>query len=155
MTIVTTRPRKRPAKAAQAAETKVPRIVQHTPRGRCVEATAARSGGRGADRRALRADGHQAAGRGLSTVSLRSAFSLPSVPSRSKHTGGRALTADGNGTHGEDLEDLLTQAARARRLARAIPNDPMGLRLAQVADELDAEIARHARIIGRDGIRRS
>ena len=34
MTIVTTRPRKRPAKPAQAAEIKVPRIVQHTPRGR-------------------------------------------------------------------------------------------------------------------------
>ena len=33
MTIVTTRPRKRP-KPAQAAEIKVPRIVQHTPRGR-------------------------------------------------------------------------------------------------------------------------
>jgi hypothetical protein len=46
----------------------------------------------------------------------------------------------------EDLEDLLTQAARARRLARAIPNDPMGLRLAQVADELDAEIDRQTRI---------
>jgi hypothetical protein len=34
MTIVTYRPRKRPAKAAQAAEIKVPSIVQHTPRGR-------------------------------------------------------------------------------------------------------------------------
>jgi hypothetical protein len=33
MTIVTTRPRKRP-RPAQAAEIKVPRIVQHTPRGR-------------------------------------------------------------------------------------------------------------------------
>jgi hypothetical protein len=33
MTIVTARPRKRP-KPAQAAEIKVPRIVQHTPRGR-------------------------------------------------------------------------------------------------------------------------
>jgi hypothetical protein len=29
----------------------------------------------------------------------------------------------------KDLEDLLTQAARARRLARATPNDPTGLRL--------------------------
>ena len=47
----------------------------------------------------------------------------------------------------EDLEDLLTQAARARRLARAIPDDPMGQRLAQVADDLDAEIDRQARII--------
>jgi hypothetical protein len=47
----------------------------------------------------------------------------------------------------EDLEDLLTQAARARRLARATPNDSMGLRLAQVADELDAEIDRQTRII--------
>ena len=34
MTIVTTRPRKRPAKPAQAAAIKVPRIVQHTPKGR-------------------------------------------------------------------------------------------------------------------------
>src|SRR5271168_2883754 len=34
MTIVTTRPRKRPTKPAQAALIKVPRIVQHTPRGR-------------------------------------------------------------------------------------------------------------------------
>jgi hypothetical protein len=34
MTIVTTRPRKRPAKPAQAATIKVPRIVKHTPRGR-------------------------------------------------------------------------------------------------------------------------
>jgi hypothetical protein len=33
MTIVTTRPRKRPAKPAQAATIKVPRIVQHTPKG--------------------------------------------------------------------------------------------------------------------------
>lgn len=33
MTIVTNRPRKRPAKPAQAAEIKVSRIVQHTPRG--------------------------------------------------------------------------------------------------------------------------
>ena len=34
MTIVTTRPRKRPAKPDQAATIKVPRIVQHTPKGR-------------------------------------------------------------------------------------------------------------------------
>jgi hypothetical protein len=34
MTIVTTRPRKRPSKPAQAAMIKVPRIVQHTPKGR-------------------------------------------------------------------------------------------------------------------------
>jgi hypothetical protein len=34
MTIVTYRPRKRPAKPAQAALIKVPRIVQHTPKGR-------------------------------------------------------------------------------------------------------------------------
>jgi hypothetical protein len=33
MTIVTTRPRKRPAKPARAATIKVPRIVQHTPKG--------------------------------------------------------------------------------------------------------------------------
>jgi hypothetical protein len=31
----------------------------------------------------------------------------------------------------EDLEDLLTKAALARRLAMAIPDDPIGLRLAQ------------------------
>jgi hypothetical protein len=34
MNILTTRPRKRPAKPAQAATIKVPRIVQHTPKGR-------------------------------------------------------------------------------------------------------------------------
>ena len=34
MTIVTNRPRKRPAKPAQAATIKVPRIVQHSPKGR-------------------------------------------------------------------------------------------------------------------------
>jgi hypothetical protein len=34
MTIVTYRPRKRPPKPAQAATIKVPRIVQHTPKGR-------------------------------------------------------------------------------------------------------------------------
>jgi hypothetical protein len=34
MTIVTNRPPKRPAKPAQAATIKVPRIVQHTPKGR-------------------------------------------------------------------------------------------------------------------------
>ena len=34
MTIVTYRPRKRPTKLAQTAEIKVPRIVQHTPKGR-------------------------------------------------------------------------------------------------------------------------
>jgi hypothetical protein len=33
MTIVTTRPRKRPTKPAQVATIKVPRIVQHTPKG--------------------------------------------------------------------------------------------------------------------------
>ena len=49
----------------------------------------------------------------------------------------------------KDLEALLTQAARAQRLARAIPKDPMGRRLAQVADELDAEIDRQAGIITR------
>jgi hypothetical protein len=47
----------------------------------------------------------------------------------------------------EDLEDLLTRAAGARRLARAIPDDPMGLRLAEAADELDAEIDRETKII--------
>lgn len=39
MTIVTYRPRKRPAKPAQAAEIKVPRIVQHTPEGRAWKLT--------------------------------------------------------------------------------------------------------------------
>jgi hypothetical protein len=34
MTIVTSRHRKRPPTPAQAVEIKVPRIVQHTPRGR-------------------------------------------------------------------------------------------------------------------------
>jgi hypothetical protein len=34
MAIVTTRPRKRPAKPTQAALIKVPRIVEHTPKGR-------------------------------------------------------------------------------------------------------------------------
>jgi hypothetical protein len=34
MTIVTTRPRKRASKPARAATIKVPRIVQHTPKGR-------------------------------------------------------------------------------------------------------------------------
>jgi hypothetical protein len=34
MTIVTYRPRKRRPKPAQAASIKVPRIVQHTPKGR-------------------------------------------------------------------------------------------------------------------------
>ncbi len=34
MTIVTTRPRKRAVRPAQAATIKVPRIVQHTPKGR-------------------------------------------------------------------------------------------------------------------------
>jgi hypothetical protein len=34
MTIVTSRPRKRRSKPAQAALIKVPRIVQHTPKGR-------------------------------------------------------------------------------------------------------------------------
>jgi hypothetical protein len=50
------------------------------------------------------------------------------------------------------MEDLLAQAARARRLAMAIPNDPMGRRLTQIADDLDAEIVRQAWIIhGRKG----
>ena len=55
----------------------------------------------------------------------------------------------------KDLEDLLTQAARARRLAMAIPDDPIGLRLAQLATELDAEIARQAKLIGRPDVGRS
>jgi hypothetical protein len=57
MTVVTTRPRKRPAKAAQAATIKVPQIVQNTPKGQAVEVAAAgRSGGQGAGCRALVAD---------------------------------------------------------------------------------------------------
>ncbi len=52
----------------------------------------------------------------------------------------------------QDMEDLLDQAARARRLAMAIPNDPMGRRLTQIADDLDAEIVRQAWIVpGRKG----
>ena len=47
----------------------------------------------------------------------------------------------------EDLQNLLIQAARPRRLARAAANDPIGLQLAQLADELDAEIDRQARMI--------
>jgi hypothetical protein len=42
------------------------------------------------------------------------------------------------------MEDLLTQAARARRLAMTIPDDSTGQRLSQIADDLDAEIARQA-----------
>ena len=45
----------------------------------------------------------------------------------------------------KDLEDLAAKAARVRRLARALPDDPIGLRLAQFANELDAEIDRRAR----------
>jgi hypothetical protein len=53
----------------------------------------------------------------------------------------------------QDMEDLLAQAARARHLAMAIPNDPMGRRLTQIADDLDAEIVRQAWVIyGRKGI---
>jgi hypothetical protein len=60
MTIVTCRPRECPAKPARAAEIKLPRIVQHTPRGRVwklpppdpeAEARAPRSSRRAAGRR--------------------------------------------------------------------------------------------------------
>ena len=37
----------------------------------------------------------------------------------------------------QDMEDLLAQAARARRLAMAIPNDPMGQRLIPTRDDPD------------------
>jgi hypothetical protein len=42
---------------------------------------------------------------------------------------------------------MTSDSVSLRRLARAIPDDPMGQRLAQVADDLDAEIDRQARII--------
>jgi hypothetical protein len=44
----------------------------------------------------------------------------------------------------ETLETLLDQAARARRFAVMIRGDPAARRLEQLADELDAEIARYA-----------
>jgi phage FluMu protein gp41 len=47
----------------------------------------------------------------------------------------------------EALEKLLNRASLARRLATAIPSDPMALRLAQIAEELDAEIDRQVQII--------
>jgi hypothetical protein len=46
MTIVTTRPRKRPAKPAQAAEINVPRMIAAHAATPCVEAAGTRSGGK-------------------------------------------------------------------------------------------------------------
>jgi hypothetical protein len=40
------------------------------------------------------------------------------------------------------LDELRDQAMRARRLAIALGNDPVARRLEQLADELDAAIAR-------------
>jgi hypothetical protein len=47
----------------------------------------------------------------------------------------------------EAVQALLDRAARARRLAIAIAiaGDPAAPRLEQIADELDAKIARYAR----------
>jgi hypothetical protein len=44
------------------------------------------------------------------------------------------------------VADLLEQAARARRLAIAISHDPAAPRLTDLADELEAEIARLSRL---------
>jgi hypothetical protein len=66
MTIVTTRPRKRPAKPAQAATIKVTSDRAAYAEGQGVEVAAAgRSRGQGAGCRFPGADGYQAAGRGL------------------------------------------------------------------------------------------
>jgi hypothetical protein len=44
------------------------------------------------------------------------------------------------------LADLLERAARAKRLAIMIEGDPAAPRLRQVAEEVDAEIARLSRL---------
>jgi hypothetical protein len=44
------------------------------------------------------------------------------------------------------IADLLEQAARARRLAIAIRDDPAAPRLIHLAEELDAEIVRQSRL---------
>jgi hypothetical protein len=44
------------------------------------------------------------------------------------------------------LSDLLEQAARARRLAGAIGNDPAAPRIEQLAEEIEAEIVRLSRL---------
>jgi transposase len=56
----------------------------------------------------------------------------------------RAAACFANAVRGHYLTRIT---AGARRLARAIPNDPIRLRLTQLADELAAEIDRQARII--------
>jgi len=45
----------------------------------------------------------------------------------------------------ETLTDLLDRAASAWRLAGLIPDDPAGPRLEQLAEDLDARIARYVR----------
>jgi hypothetical protein len=49
------------------------------------------------------------------------------------------------------IEDLLEQAARARRLAVAIGGDPAAPKLLHLAEELDAEIVRLFRLDYRAG----
>ena len=44
------------------------------------------------------------------------------------------------------LADLLEQASRARRLAIAFRHDPAASRLVDLAEELEAEIARQSRL---------
>jgi hypothetical protein len=44
------------------------------------------------------------------------------------------------------VTDLLERAARARRLAIAIDGDPAAPRLVDLAEELEAEIARLSRL---------
>nr|WP_294501481.1 hypothetical protein [uncultured Rhodopila sp.] len=45
----------------------------------------------------------------------------------------------------ETLTDLLDRAASARRLANLIHDDAAGPRLEQLAEDLDAQIARYVR----------
>ena len=46
----------------------------------------------------------------------------------------------------EAVADLLERAARVRRLAIAIEGDEAAARLEKIAEELEAEIARRARL---------
>jgi hypothetical protein len=46
----------------------------------------------------------------------------------------------------EEIETLLEQAARARRLAIAISGDPAATRLEQIAEELEAKIVHYASV---------
>jgi hypothetical protein len=77
----------------------------------------------------------------------------PQVPSRSNHTGGWSLMSDGTGPYGSEESGRPVDPGGPRTATRnGNPDDPMGLRLAQVADELDAEVARQAGLIGRPGV---